>query len=186
MTCCHELPNTCALKLALGDEITAYNLQFRCGPCDICGGDCLCLSDDLLIERLKTGLKPVGTFPRKTSKQAILLEERLNAEGLTTWLAKNKWGMYIVVACKHPDVTIPMIGTPRNRAFTMDFINENLSYVEIGALFGYPKNLSRELDNYSDKTTTASADQQVEGTDGQEEGYRRPHPGIDFPRMPCV
>ena len=43
-------------------EACAENLLFRCGPCDICGGACFCRPNDELVERLLTGLKPVGTF----------------------------------------------------------------------------------------------------------------------------
>ena len=150
---CDNDISPCALTLAGGNEILAYNLQFRCGPCNICGGSCLCLNDDLLIQRLLSGLKPVGSFARRELRHSALLEQQLNQLGLTTWgPTKNRWGMYMVVACKYPDVDIPLVGTPRNQAFTMNFINEYLTTEQTGALYGYPSLCVVEINSRSSKT----------------------------------
>ena len=127
-----------ALLLSQGDPVSAYNLRFRCGPCDICGGTCLCLDDDRLKARLKTGYKPVGTFVGTSMDDAVRLAAALEAEGLATWLGVNRWRVHIVVASKHPDTVVPGAGTPRDRAFTQEFIDERLSFAELGALYGYP------------------------------------------------
>ena len=43
------------------------NLMFRNGCCNICLGNCFCMLDDKrLSNRLLSGKKPVGTFPRRS------------------------------------------------------------------------------------------------------------------------
>lgn len=137
-----------ALILANGDEKTAKNLMFRCGPCDICNSDCLCGDDFDLIERVDSGDKPVATFAFQTLNEAITCSKILERKGISTWRGINKWNMYIVVASKNPDTYIEKAnGTPRQKAFTQNFINEEgLTFVEIGALYGYPYHMSKELD----------------------------------------
>ncbi len=123
-----------------GSHDQCINLLFRCGSCDICGGPCFAtLGDKRLIGRLLTGKKPVGTFARRNKWIAGALDKRLQSRGLTTWKGKNKYGMYVVVACLHPDSFIPeATGAPREVAFTQAFIDEDLPLVVIGALYGYP------------------------------------------------
>jgi hypothetical protein len=137
-----------ALILANGDEKTAKNLMFRCGPCDICGGDCLCGSDFELIKLLVSGDKPIGSFAYQSLNEALKCSEILERKGISTWRGINKWNMYIVVASKNPDTYIEKAnGTPREKAYTQNFINEeDLTFVEIGALYGYPYYMSKELD----------------------------------------
>ena len=116
------------------------NLLFRGGPCDVCGGPCFAtLSDTHLINRLLTGKKPAGTIARKSRWVAGALAKLLQSRGLTTWKGQNKWGMYVVVACLHPDTFIPeAMGTPGQVAFTQAFIDEVLPFAVTGALYGYP------------------------------------------------
>jgi hypothetical protein len=137
----------CALKMANGDRITAYNLQFRGGPCDICGGDCFCKNDEDLLTRIMSGLKPIGTFPFTSKKNALNFKKEIEEKGLTTYMKKNKWNMWTIVATIVPDKNIEGIGTPREKAFRMEFINEEDTFVERGALYGYPRHLSEILDN---------------------------------------
>ena len=86
-----------------------------------------------------TGKKPVGTFARKSKWIAGALAKLLQSRGLTTWKGKNKWGMHVVIACLQPDTFIPEAeGTPREVAFTRAFIDEELPFAVIGALYGYP------------------------------------------------
>ena len=70
----------CALILAKNDQQTAYNLRFRGGPCNVCGGPCLCLGSQLLAARLVTGLKPVGSFPFNSEADAKDCSEALKAK----------------------------------------------------------------------------------------------------------
>lgn len=87
------------------DDERSFNLLFRGGPCDICGGSCLStLSDRSLSKRLLAGLKPVGTYARRSKWHAWALSRVLEKHGLTTWRGKNKWGMHVVVASAMPDL----------------------------------------------------------------------------------
>ena len=85
----------CALILAKNDQQTAYNLRFRGGPCNVCGGPCLCLGTQLLAARLLTGLKPVGSFPFNSEADAKDCSEALKAKGLATWIGYSRWGMWL-------------------------------------------------------------------------------------------
>ncbi len=122
------------------DDARSFNLLFRGGPCDICGGGCLStLSDRSLSERLLAGLKPVGTYARRSKWHAWALSRVLEKQGLATWRGKNRWGMHVVVASAEPDELIsPAGGTPRVLAFTQEFIDEELPLSVIGPLYGYP------------------------------------------------
>jgi len=115
----------------------AANFVFRCGPCDVCGGACLCRPDDELIARAKTGLKPVSTFAFRSKRRAFSLEARLQQEGLACWTARNRWKMWIVVASARPDEPVGSLGSPREVAFTQEFIDERLPLRTIGAMHGY-------------------------------------------------
>ena len=116
----------------------AHNLLWRNGPCDICGGDCLCqATNEELMDRLQTGLKPVGTLAFRRKAAATACCKELEARGLAYWMAKNRWKMYVAVAALHPDKVIPGIGKPRDLAFTQQFIDERLPYEVTGALYGY-------------------------------------------------
>lgn len=53
--------------------------------------------------------------------------------------------MKIVVAALDPDVDVG-VGTPRELAFTQAFVDEEYTFVVMGALYGYPPNLSNALD----------------------------------------
>ena len=142
----------CALILAKNDQQTAYNLRFRGGPCNVCGGPCLCLGSQLLAARLVTGLKPVGSFPFNSEADAKDCSEVLKAKGLATWIGYSRWGMWIVLASKNPDHIIPGCGSPREMAFTRDFIDERLTFVQMGALYGYPGHMSETLDKIFSST----------------------------------
>ena len=142
-----ESHHPCAMDRALshaqaigGDDERSFNLLFRGGPCDICGGCCLsALSDRSLSERLLAGLKPAGTYARQSKWHAWALSHVLEERGLTTWRGKNRWGMHVVVATAEPDKPIPQAGgTPREVAFTQEFIDEALPFSVIGPLYGYP------------------------------------------------
>ena len=75
-------------------EACAPNLLWRNGPCDVCGGDCFCLATDSeLMDRLQTGLKPVGTFAFRLKDHALACTRELEARGLAHWLGKNRWRM---------------------------------------------------------------------------------------------
>ena len=120
------------------DEACAENLIFRCGPCDVCNGNCFCQTTDKdLILRLMTGLKPVGSFVRLRKCEAEALSQEFNTKGLTSWYGKNRWKMWIVVAALNPDMHVSGVGTPRQMAFTQEFIDEELSLDVIGKLYGY-------------------------------------------------
>jgi hypothetical protein len=76
------------------DEVTAYNLLFREGTCDICGGKCFCILDNHdLVERLMSGLKRVGTFAFTTYEIASQFNNELQNIGLTTFMGQNRWTM---------------------------------------------------------------------------------------------
>ena len=122
------------------DDEQSFNLLFRGGPCNICGGRCFSiLTDHSLTKRLLDRLKPVGTYARRSKWHAWALSRLLENQGLTTWRGQNRWGMYIVVAAAKPDELVPLAGgTPRQLAFTQQFINEALPYPVIGALYAYP------------------------------------------------
>ena len=136
----HNHARQLALATGGGTRDQCINLLFRGGPCDICGGPCFAtLSDKPLITRLLAGRKPVGTFARKNKWKTCALAKLLQNRGLATWKGKNKWGMYEVVACLHPDTFIPeAMGTPRGVAFSQAFIDEELPLAVRGALYGYP------------------------------------------------
>lgn len=132
-------PNQHALELARRNSRTACNLMFRGGPCDICGGGCLSQgSDQQLAERVAQGLKPVGTFAFTTRRKAKEEAEDLKQNfGLTTKVAKNRWGMWVVVATRSPD--------EYPEAFTDSFLNETDDILTRGRLYGYPRHLSEAL-----------------------------------------
>ena len=116
----------------------AENLMFRGGPCHLCRRACFCLrSDEHLTKRLLKGLKPVGTFAERDVRDAQCEQDTLDDLGLTTWLGRNRWGCFIVVAALNPDDHIPGVGTPRDVAFSQDFIDELMPFDVIGALYGY-------------------------------------------------
>ena len=129
----------------LGSPECAENFIFRNGACNICGGDCFCASDDELVERLLTGLKPVGSFPFMKESEAKKYAAGLAARGLTTFIGKNKWEVWVVLAALHPGRDVGGIGTPRNVAFTQEFLDEGYTLEIIGKLYGYrrPNDLSQ-------------------------------------------
>jgi hypothetical protein len=132
-------PNPHALELAHGDPVTAGNLMFRCGPCDVCGGGCLSTATDgELVEKLLSGQKPVGTFPFRLKREGKEFAAELREHGLATWMGQNRWKMWEVVA------TLDLVANAA--AFTQAFIDERLSYVDIGRLYGYPAHMSAALD----------------------------------------
>jgi hypothetical protein len=132
-------PHPHALELAGGNPDTALNLMFRCGPCDVCGGDCLSTAaDEELVKRLLSGRKPVGTFACRQKREATRLAAELQGLGLATWIDKNRWQMYIVVATLDP--------VANAAAFAQAFIDERMPFVELGRLYGYPPHMSEELD----------------------------------------
>ena len=137
-----------ALILADGDKLSAYFLQFRGGPCNICGGPCLNLKDDNLLEDLLLyGGKPVGTFVVTEGENVQEKQKQLESIGLVTWAGETNPGEKLIVACSEPDKFIEAAGgTPRQVAFQQTFIDEQMSFTSIGALFGYPARLSEELD----------------------------------------
>ena len=63
----------------------------------------------------------------------------------------------MVVACKYPDVDIPLVGTPRTQAFTLDFINECLTTEQTGALYGYPSLRVVEANSKSSQTSSPAS-----------------------------
>lgn len=131
-----------AMIIAKGNKIHAENFMFRCGPCDVCGGDCLCISDNNELEkRLLTGKKPVGSFPYESKEEALTEISRLKKIGIESWYGQNKWNMWIVVAALKPDECLYLngnsVGTPRELSFTYKFINEELPFPIIGLLYGY-------------------------------------------------
>ena len=76
-------------RLLVGAEC-AGNYVFRCGPCDYCGGACLCRPDEELVERLRAGLKPMGTFAYACEDTADQMAQRLEELGLTCWVGQNR------------------------------------------------------------------------------------------------
>ena len=116
------------------------NLMFHKGPCNICLGECFALLDDKrLSNRLLSGKKTVGTFTRRNKWEAWAVAKLLQSRGLTTWQGKNKWNVYVVVACLHPDKYLAKAAcTPREAAFTQAFIDEELPLPVVGAMYGYP------------------------------------------------
>ena len=119
-------------------EACAENLLFRCGPCDVCGGDCFCRTTDAdLIDRLLTGLKPVGSFAYRRKSDALKLVQILSEKGLASWYGRNRWRMWVVLAALNPDTHVDGVGTPREVAFTQEFIDEELPFSVIGKLYGY-------------------------------------------------
>jgi hypothetical protein len=132
-------PHPHALELARGDVDTALNLMFRCGPCDLCDGDCLSTAtDDELVKRLLSGRKPVGTFACRQKREATRLAAKLQTQGLAVWIGKNHWRVWEVVATLDPMVNAA--------AFTQEFIDERMPFVDLGRLYGYPPHTSEELD----------------------------------------
>jgi hypothetical protein len=45
--------------------------------------------------------------------------------------------MWVVVAALNPDAEVGNVGTPRQIAFTQEFIDERLPYEIIGKMYGY-------------------------------------------------
>ena len=123
-------------SLIVGPQ-NAANFVFRLGPCDVCGGACFCRSDEELVSRLLTGLKPVGTFAYCTEEEMLLQRGEMERKGLTCWSGRNRWNMFEIVATLYPDVQVADIGTPRETAFTQEFIDEMVSFRVRGLLYGY-------------------------------------------------
>ena len=117
--------------------VHAPNYVFRCGPCDICEGSCLCRPGNELVNCLLTGQKPLGTFVYRSARQCRQMALKLQSKGLTCWTGRNRWRMHIVVASLHPDTDIAGLGTPRQLAMTQAFIDEEVSMEVAGAMFGY-------------------------------------------------
>ena len=117
-----------------GSHDECVNLLFRNGPCDLCGGSCMALlGDGRLLRRLLTGKKAVGTFCRRHRSAAKRLEKKLRFRGLSTFVGKNKWNVWVVVATLSPDVLLPRAGgSPREVAFTQEFFRRG------APIFGYP------------------------------------------------
>jgi hypothetical protein len=135
-----------ALELARGDPEIAVNLMFRCGPCDVCGGDCLSTAtDEELVERVLSGKKPVGTFAFRLKRDAKELAADLKDRGLAVWMGRNRWRMWAVVASLDP--------VANAAAFTQAFIDERMSFVDMGKLYGYPTHMSEELDMLHEQVT---------------------------------
>ena len=134
-------------QLAYGNPVHAENYRFRGGPCDVCGGNCLCSTDSELIARLLTGLKPVGYFACHTQTEANELCLYLEGEyDLRTWSGRNRWGMFMVVASLSPETTIIGVGTPQAVAMTQAFIDELVDVRVQREMYGYPvKATAREL-----------------------------------------
>lgn len=134
-TCIRERALRHAALIA-GPECAA-NLLFRCGPCDVCGGNCLCRSDAELEAAVAAGSKPVGTFCYRSEAAAMRDRARLEARGLACWSGRNRWGVFEVVASAVPDVPLGEWGTPRQVAFTQAFVDERTGWDETGVMFGY-------------------------------------------------
>ena len=127
-------------RLMGGDEEQSRNLLFRNGPCDICGGTCFSrLGHRALTTRLLSGKKPIGTYASRSKWRSYALSKLLATKGLSTWRGKNRWGMFVVVASAEPDkLSKEAGGTPRELAFTPNFIDERLPLSTVGPLYGYP------------------------------------------------
>ena len=127
-------------RLMGGDEEQSRNLLFRNGPCDVCGGGCFSRSSNRrLTTRLLAGKKPVGTYACRSKWRSEALAKLLTTRGLSTWRGKNRWGMHVVVASAMSDKVLAGAGgTPRELAFTSNFIDEQLPLPVMGALYGYP------------------------------------------------
>ena len=118
----------------LGGERNSFNLLFRGGPCEVCGGRCFSrLTDGRWIERPLSGRKPVGTFARRNHWQAWALDRLLQHRGLNTWRCTNRWGMHVAVACL-PD-SMMAGGRVRDLAFRCAFVDDPLC---VRGLYGYP------------------------------------------------
>ena len=122
--------------LIVGEEC-APNFVFRGGPCDVCGGACLCRPDEELVERLLGGGKPVGTFAYRRKCEADRMRLSLEALGLACWSGRNRWKAHVLVAALRPDKPVGAWGTPREVAFAQKFIDERVSFVVAGAMYGY-------------------------------------------------
>jgi hypothetical protein len=66
------------------------------------------------------------------------LAAKLRTQGLAVWIGKNRWRVWEVVATLDPVVNAA--------AFTQEFIDERMPYVNVGRLYGYPPHMSEELD----------------------------------------
>ena len=128
-----------ATQLAQEEGVKAENLMFRCGPCDICGGDCLCQDDELLLVQTYDERKPLASFTFQCFSEMKSYEFDLKALEFTTWCGRNKMGMFIVLATMQPDrVLVHHDASVRELAFNYDFINELGSVDEMRDVYGYP------------------------------------------------
>lgn len=116
----------------------AMCLSFRCGVCNICGGDCLCGPDQDLLDCFRMGIKPVATFVG-----TWLLEDIKTVPGAMWKTVVNKWGVTMVIATK--DEKMAQI------AFTPRFYNDEMTNMdEVSRLYGYPT-----LDEVDDRAALA-------------------------------
>jgi hypothetical protein len=135
-----NIPNEHALILSNGNKETAINLMFRGGPCNICGGNCLsvlCGNSKLLISRILEKKKPVGSFGFRKKDDAINFAKYLNTLGISTYVNQNDYLIWVVVGtCMEEGL----------EALCDEFINETMPIIKMGYLYGYPFNLSLEID----------------------------------------
>ena len=123
-------------SLIVGPQ-NAANFVFRFGPCDVCGGACLCRPDEELVSRLLTGLKPVGTFIYCTEEEILLQRGEMDRKGLTCWSGINRCGMFEIVASLRLDVQVADLGTPWETAFRQVFIVKAASFRVRDLLYRY-------------------------------------------------
>ena len=108
--------------------------------------------------KLKKNRLKVLTIISKKNKSSFIFKKTdiTNKKELSKIFKRFKFDRVIHLAAqagvryslKNPDTYIQKAnGTPRQKAFTQNFINEEgLTFVEIGALYGYPYYMSKELD----------------------------------------
>ena len=128
----------------------AYNFRFR-------GGSRYhCLGDDELIDRVASGLKPVGGIPtRNPSKK---MRSKILDAGLELIVdgVQNRWGMYVYFFARHDnankmfsdfinlaaveEITGKKLNNCRIRDHVVDpaFLNETDSILARGIVYGYP------------------------------------------------
>ena len=115
--------NNHALILAGGDVRKAINISFRGGPCNICGGGCMCNENThVLIQRVKSGEKPVAIFVGTRVLKYL--------KDVYTKVIRNKWGCIITIATRYNNL--------RKEAFSEAFYNEQMDFNRVSELYGYP------------------------------------------------
>ena len=178
-----DLGSVCCLRGAFCCPRCARNLAFRGGSVATS-----LMEDEDLLSRVATGLKPVGLVILGSALSDARKPLRIPPDAIELVRRRTKWGLWVsVVACASqsrlllrdlvdPDAVarvapwlapgFPADARVHDLAVRHTFTDEELDFVVLGALYGYPLWSSVALERRSKKRKNAQLDKVLVGCVG--------------------